>query len=308
MKKKKLSIAINILSVITVIIICLNTASVSGFSITNLLQQANNFAGNSLSGNGDGILGKSDVDSILKEFIDAIFTIGNLVIFCAAAFLGIKYIWSGVQEKASVKESAMNMLFGVVFFYSAKGIYDVFSKIIIQAVGKNDVASMTGDIWSNVAYVVKILAVIGLVATGVKYMMTAADTKADIKKKLFPVVLGLVVVFCLTDVLNLVVDFSGDMFGKEGTNNVTNLTAGQADSGITKMMDTIGGTAGVVFQFLAVGAVVFAGLRYMFSSADTRADIKTQTVILLAGAIMVFGGIEIIKVVQKAGQDILTKT
>ncbi len=44
-----------------------------------------------------------------------------------------------------------------------------------------------------------------------------------------------------------------------------------------------------VVRILAVAAVVFAGLRYMFASADQKADIKKSMGILAVGAILVFG-------------------
>ncbi len=42
----------------------------------------------------------------------------------------------------------------------------------------------------------------------------------------------------------------------------------------------------------------------MMTSADTKADIKKQTVILLAGAAMVFGALEIISLIVKIGEDV----
>ena len=303
MKNKKINIILSLVVVLTTVSFI--ASNVSAFSLSNVLSDANDFAGGALNGDGQGLLDAGTVESIFGEFMDLIFTIGNLVIFCAAAFLGLKYIWSGVEGKTSVKESAMNMLFGVIFFYSAQGLYDVFSKLIIGIATKDSFEAMTSDIWANVAYVVKMFAVLGFVAVGVKYMMTSADVKADIKKQLFPVVLGLIIVFCLTEVLELIVSISGDMVGGNGTNNVENITPGTTDINVMKMVNVVVSNAGLILQFLAVGAVVFTGLRYMMSSADTRADIKTQTVILLAGAIMAFGAIEIIKMIQKTGQEVL---
>ena len=60
-----------------------------------------------------------------------VFTAGNLIILCAMGFMGLRYVWSGVQEKASVKESMVNMSVGVIFFYAARAIYEFVSKILI---------------------------------------------------------------------------------------------------------------------------------------------------------------------------------
>ena len=64
-------------------------------------------------------------------------------------------------------------------------------------------------------------------------------------------------------------------------------------------------TAAVIIQIIAVAAIVFTGLRYMFASADVKADIKTQTIILVIGAILVFCAVEVADLVYNAATDIL---
>lgn len=64
-------------------------------------------------------------------------------------------------------------------------------------------------------------------------------------------------------------------------------------------------TVTTIVQILAVAAVVFAGVRYMFASADAKADIKKQTVILIVGAVLVFGSTAILNFISKATSEIL---
>ncbi len=64
-------------------------------------------------------------------------------------------------------------------------------------------------------------------------------------------------------------------------------------------------TVVVVVQALAVGAVVFAGLRYMFASADSKADIKKSMSILALGAILVFCATTVLRFIVSAGEEIL---
>lgn len=65
------------------------------------------------------------------------------------------------------------------------------------------------------------------------------------------------------------------------------------------------GTVATIVQILAVAAVVIAGVRYMFASADAKADIKKQTIILIVGAVLVFGASSILKFVQTAADEII---
>ena len=58
-----------------------------------------------------------------------------------------------------------------------------------------------------------------------------------------------------------------------------------------------------VVQILAVAAVVFAGLRYMFASADQKADIKKSMGILAVGAVLVFASTTVLQFVVRATKE-----
>lgn len=60
-----------------------------------------------------------------------------------------------------------------------------------------------------------------------------------------------------------------------------------------------------ICRIVAVAAIIFAGLRYMFASADQKADIKKSMGILAIGAILVFGGSFVVEFLVSAGEDIL---
>lgn len=64
---------------------------------------------------------------------------------------------------------------------------------------------------------------------------------------------------------------------------------GSASGEVKGAVGDIWQTIATVVQVLAIAAVVFAGLRYMFASAEQKADIKKSMGILAVGAILVFG-------------------
>lgn len=86
----------------------------------------------------------------------------------------------------------------------------------------------------------------------------------------------------------------------------TNFPSG---SGSIAKVDTsvkkVWGTVTTVVQMLAFGAVVFAGLRYMFASADQKADIKKGLGMLTIGAILVFAASTVVKFVVSAADEII---
>ena len=77
---------------------------------------------------------------------------------------------------------------------------------------------------------------------------------------------------------------------------------GKIDTAATKIWTTVQ----TVVQILAFAAIVFAGVRYMFASADAKADIKKQTVILIVGALLVFAAGPIITWVVATFNQVIT--
>lgn len=109
--------------------------------------------------------------------------------------------------------------------------------------------------------------------------------------KILPVVL--VAVFVMTNVFAV------------GTDNLDNLAGNEPITQVTDLAGNIWATVITIVQILAVAAVVFAGLRYMFASADQKADIKKSMGILVVGAILVFAATTIIRFVADAATNTL---
>lgn len=80
---------------------------------------------------------------------------------------------------------------------------------------------------------------------------------------------------------------------------------GVAIDDVEDAVGSIWATIVTIVQILAVAAVVFAGLRYMFASSDAKADIKKSMGILAIGAILVFASTTIIGFVVNVGKNAL---
>lgn len=83
------------------------------------------------------------------------------------------------------------------------------------------------------------------------------------------------------------------------------INGGTAAGNVTAATKNIWQTVVTIVQILAVAAIVFAGLRYMFASADQKADIKKSMGILAIGAVLVFGATLLIDLVFNATNSIL---
>lgn len=83
------------------------------------------------------------------------------------------------------------------------------------------------------------------------------------------------------------------------------ITGGTGATAVTDAAGNIWQTVVTIVQILAVAAIVFAGLRYMFASADQKADIKKSMGILAIGAVLVFGATLLIDLIFSATNSIL---
>lgn len=81
-------------------------------------------------------------------------------------------------------------------------------------------------------------------------------------------------------------------------------TNGAKITNATNLGNKIWNTASVIIQIVAIGAIVFAGVRYMFASANDKADIKKQTVILVVGAALVFAAVPIARFIADTARQI----
>lgn len=95
-------------------------------------------------------------------------------------------------------------------------------------------------------------------------------------------------------------------FGNFSTGSMQNLGNGSSIASADKAVNKIWGTVTLILQVLAVAAIVFAGVRYMFASADGKADIKKQTIGLVVGAVLVFGASMIVNFIVNVTKDVTT--
>lgn len=60
-----------------------------------------------------------------------------------------------------------------------------------------------------------------------------------------------------------------------------------------------------ILQIAAVAAIVIAGVRYMFASADQKADIKKGMIGLVIGAVLVFAASTVVQFILTASKQIM---
>lgn len=90
--------------------------------------------------------------------------------------------------------------------------------------------------------------------------------------------------------------------------NFDEITGGTEIDSVTSTARNVWKTIALILQIAAIAAIVFAGVRYMFASADTKADIKKQMVILVVGAVLVFGASTVVQFIMGITNEALNTT
>ena len=113
--------------------------------------------------------------------------------------------------------------------------------------------------------------------------------------------------FFIVSILLLLFSFNF-VLGATGITNPDSPKMPNSSVGVTKVETATGNiwtTFSIIAQIAAIAAIVFAGLRYMLTSADHRADIKMQTIILIGGAVLVFAAVPFAKFVAAIFDNLL---
>lgn len=71
-----------------------------------------------------------------------------------------------------------------------------------------DLDNSMGKIWGTFILIVRILAISSIVITGLVYMFNSADTRADIKRNMMPLIIGAVIVYASSYLINFIVNVS----------------------------------------------------------------------------------------------------
>lgn len=168
----------------------------------------------------NGAKGTEDENSFgnkINEYINdggimqAVIAFGNLVFAIVTVTLGAKYIFSGIEGKSIIKETLPTFVVGVIFFYLASNLVAFFTNDMGTGVlnvlfgGTPNFSTIEGSIWSTISIIINTISIAGIVFIGLRYMFAGPDSKADIKKSLLPVTLGIIFVYCAFQVLNFIV-------------------------------------------------------------------------------------------------------
>lgn len=93
------------------------------------------------------------------------------------------------------------------------------------------------------------------------------------------------------------------VFGYELPANVM-ADSSQVDENVYKTGQTVLGYIQIIGTFIAVGVLMFLGIKYMTASANEKADVKKSIIPYIVGAIVLLLAVNIIPIIGTIGEKL----
>lgn len=168
----------------------------------------------------------------------------------------------------------------------------------VRSGGIQDVSSW-GSISAIISEISKIIEVLGTTVIvcvttflGIKYMYGSATGKAEVKDSLLTLLVACVFFFGWSSIWKLIF------------NNGT-LTINPSGTSLTGIIANVFSTLALIANILAVGAVIYIGIRYIFAGATGKAELKAKSVQFLIGFILAFCSVTVLSYVSEVVKQVL---
>ena len=148
-----------------------------------------------------------EIKELIDTFQDMINVLGTTVIVLVTIFLGIKYIFGSVESKAGVKEGLVTLIVVCIFFFGWSALRNLLfpnnSLIFIESTDTS-YTSILGRIFSIATFIANILAVLGIVYVGIRYIFAGASGKGELKAKSPMLLIGIILAFASVSFLSYI--------------------------------------------------------------------------------------------------------
>lgn len=200
-----------------------------------------------------------------------------LVSFIFISIISVMYVFSyaGLLDEVIKKGNK---------FDSANNQNDAMTDTINDFV-KNDILSAVGLVGNLIFAVVTVI-------LGMKYIWSGANGRAQVLESL-PTFVVAVVFFYLADTIVQFVN------SDKSLGAITDATNWTSVSGL------IVNIVYIIVQFGSVAGIIVIGVRYMFASADGRAELKNSMGGIVIGILFVFSASNIVKFIVSSADSII---
>ena len=147
-----------------------------------------------------------------------------------------------------------------------------------------------------VNYVGTTLIIIATMFLGVKYMFGSVEGKSEVKESLMTLLVACVFFFGWQYIRDII------LIGTSGTQF---FLVSNADPSYKNLFGRLLGVVMMIVKVAAIVGVIYVGVRYIFSGATGKAELKGKSAYFVIGIILTFSSVTVLDVFAKALQDLL---
>lgn len=151
----------------------------------------------------------TQITKIVNTFTDMINVVGTTVIIIATIVLGIRYVIGSVESQTAAKEGLITLLIACVFFFGWTSISNLLyggnqMDFIFTSELDTSYTDMVGRIFTTFSYIAQFVVVGAIIYVGIKYIFAGASGRAELKGKSVYFIIGIILVFATSNVLDFI--------------------------------------------------------------------------------------------------------
>lgn len=170
----------------------------------------------------------------------------------------------------------------------------------VQEEGEGNVSEKSIEIVNQfmdiVNYVGTTLIIIATMFLGVKYMFGSVEGKSEVKESLMTLLVACVFFFGWQYIRDIILI---------GTGGTQLFLVSNADHSYLNLFGRLLGVVMMIVKVAAIVGVIYVGVRYIFSGATGKAELKGKSAYFVIGIILTFSSVTVLDVFAKALQDLL---
>ena len=165
-------------------------------------------------------------------------------------------------------------------------------------VGTNDNSTQAVEIINEFVDMVNIIGttviVLATIFLGVKYIIGSVESKADVKESMITLLVACIFFFGWNAISNILIPNGRLVFTSTTDESYTNLVGRVFNTGI------------FVLNIAAIAAIIFVGVRYIFSGASGKADLKGKSPYFIIGIILSFCSVSFLTFLSKVINEMIS--
>lgn len=165
-----------------------------------------------------------------------------------------------------------------------------------HAVGVSEISFYVVEQFMDIVnYVGTTIIIIATMFLGIKYMFGSVEGKADVKESMITLLVACVFFFGWQYLSTIIIDVTtGEL-----------IVAKTSDRSYKDMFGRILAIVVTIVKVAAIAGVVYVGVRYIFSGATGKADLKGRSGYFIIGVILTFCSVSVLTMIANILKDVL---